>query len=274
MNQVLTPPPEALETPEAPADTLPAGSPVPLSADEFAALDGILSYLRSRSSAIPVWEFCEGFMAALICCRRPIDANEYIPVLVTVQFANAVQRRHFMSLWRRRWHQVMLALDTKVAALDDPAAYQPEVKDARAAYAALPEDARAALQGKHIPSFGQVWAQGFMAATRAWPLEWAPPRNKEAATWRNAAVEVVERLTQDDLEPPTLHAFEDDGGAPTVSLERMNAFADAIWAVYNMREMWRSLGPRIETVHQTATPGRNDPCSCGSGKKYKKCCSK
>ncbi|RYF07763.1 MAG: hypothetical protein EOO31_05340, partial [Comamonadaceae bacterium] len=21
-----------------------------------------------------------------------------------------------------------------------------------------------------------------------------------------------------------------------------------------------------------ATPGRNDPCSCGSGKKYKKCC--
>ncbi|MFZ3139321.1 MAG: SEC-C metal-binding domain-containing protein [Polaromonas sp.] len=21
-----------------------------------------------------------------------------------------------------------------------------------------------------------------------------------------------------------------------------------------------------------ATPGRNDPCPCGSGKKYKKCC--
>jgi uncharacterized protein len=52
----------------------------------------------------------------------------------------------------------------------------------------------------------------------------------------------------------------------------MKAFGDAIWAVYNMREMWRTLGPRIETVHKAATPGRNDPCTCGSGKKYKKCC--
>ncbi len=123
----------------------------PLSAEEFAALDDILSYLRSRSSAIPVWECCEGFMAALICCRRPIDANEYMPVLVTVPFANAVQRKHFMALWQRRWQLVAQALDTKVAALDDPAAYQPEVKDARAAHAALPEAERAALQGKHIP---------------------------------------------------------------------------------------------------------------------------
>lgn len=24
-------------------------------------------------------------------------------------------------------------------------------------------------------------------------------------------------------------------------------------------------------VHMTAEPGRNDPCPCGSGKKYKKC---
>lgn len=28
--------------------------------------------------------------------------------------------------------------------------------------------------------------------------------------------------------------------------------------------------PQTQTVEKT--PGRNDPCSCGSGKKYKKCC--
>lgn len=27
-----------------------------------------------------------------------------------------------------------------------------------------------------------------------------------------------------------------------------------------------------QTIVLQATPGRNDPCSCGSGKKYKKCC--
>jgi SWIM/SEC-C metal-binding protein len=26
------------------------------------------------------------------------------------------------------------------------------------------------------------------------------------------------------------------------------------------------------TVNEDKTPARNDPCSCGSGKKYKKCC--
>jgi len=29
---------------------------------------------------------------------------------------------------------------------------------------------------------------------------------------------------------------------------------------------------RSKTVIKEKTPGRNDPCSCGSGKKYKKCC--
>lgn len=30
----------------------------------------------------------------------------------------------------------------------------------------------------------------------------------------------------------------------------------------------------IETVVTAKTPGRNEPCSCGSGKKYKQCCGK
>ncbi len=35
-------------------------------------------------------------------------------------------------------------------------------------------------------------------------------------------------------------------------------------------------GDPLETGsrHRTAQPGRNDPCYCGSGKKFKKCCGK
>jgi uncharacterized protein YecA (UPF0149 family) len=29
---------------------------------------------------------------------------------------------------------------------------------------------------------------------------------------------------------------------------------------------------RSKTVIKEKSPGRNDPCPCGSGKKYKKCC--
>jgi uncharacterized protein YecA (UPF0149 family) len=32
---------------------------------------------------------------------------------------------------------------------------------------------------------------------------------------------------------------------------------------------------RPQTVHRAGSKvGRNDPCPCGSGKKYKKCCGK
>jgi uncharacterized protein len=243
-----------------------------LNADEFAALETILSYLRSRHDTIPTWEFCEGFMAALICCRRQIPFEEFLPVLLAVPFANAVQQRHFVALWTRRWLQVSQALDAKVTVLDDAAAYQPELVDARADFAALPEPERAALAGAHVPSFGQLWSHGFMAVVTAWPEEWAGSRNKASVEWRTAALDYVVALTQDDTDSPTLSAFEDAKGPPTVSTRRMKAFGDAIWAVYNMRDMWRTLGPRIETIVKGAIPGRNDACVCGSGKKYKKCC--
>ncbi|MBQ4493021.1 MAG: SEC-C domain-containing protein [Elusimicrobiaceae bacterium] len=29
---------------------------------------------------------------------------------------------------------------------------------------------------------------------------------------------------------------------------------------------------KIEPIVKEKEPGRNDPCPCGSGKKYKKCC--
>jgi len=34
------------------------------------------------------------------------------------------------------------------------------------------------------------------------------------------------------------------------------------------------LPPPVEPIHAEKNVGRNDPCPCGSGKKYKKCCGK
>jgi preprotein translocase subunit SecA len=30
--------------------------------------------------------------------------------------------------------------------------------------------------------------------------------------------------------------------------------------------------PPVDPIHAKDQPGRNDPCPCGSGKKFKKCC--
>lgn len=34
------------------------------------------------------------------------------------------------------------------------------------------------------------------------------------------------------------------------------------------------LPPPVEPIQAGQKPGRNDPCTCGSGKKYKQCCGK
>ena len=53
--------------------------------------------------------------------------------------------------------------------------------------------------------------------------------------------------------------------------ERLDAVGSSIWAVYELRQYARSMGPRVAPVRKAEEPGRNDPCPCGSGKKYKKC---
>jgi len=254
----------------------------PLAPEDYDALDLILDDLRSRSDETPQWEFCEGFLAALVCCRRSIPAADYLSVLLDLAddgeapephdggFADAAQRERFMDLWLRRWHEVATGLDADVKGLDDEAAYHPEVMDVRGAVAALPDEERAALGQDVLPAFGQVWALGFMFAVETWPEEWVPPRDKDAAKMLDGALQAMVALTEDDTDEPTVAVFDDDS-PPSVSGQRMEAFAAAIWAVYDLRELWRHLGPRVETVYAKPTPGRNEPCFCGSGKKYKKC---
>jgi uncharacterized protein len=246
-------------------------------------IDALLEAMRERHDEIPQWEFCEGFMAALICCRRAIAANDYFYVLLDEPsmleaddfvdgcFDSAEQKQRFLAMWNQRWSEVQTALDTPVQSLEDPAAYMPQVIDLRAAVASLAPQERAEWDGKFLPALGQVWALGFMFAVETWPEDWEPPRDKKLAKGLDACMQALVDLTADDLDEPDVPAL--DGQAPaTISRARLEVLAQAIWAVYDLREMWRSIGPRIAPTIRTATPGRNDPCSCGSGKKYKKCC--
>ena len=186
-------------------------------------------------------------------------------------FASAAQREQFMALWDRRFEEVRIALDTEIQALDEDKAYAPEVMDVRGAIASLPPEERQEVEGEDIPSFAQVWALGFMYAIESWPEEWEAPKDKEAARWHDLSLQAIVALTEDDTDEATLSAFGEDG-PPSVSENRLNAYGEALWAVYDLREIWRNIGPRVQQVIKGDVPGRNDPCSCGSGKKYKKCC--
>jgi len=261
-------------------------TPAPLEVEAFYELDAILDDLRIRYDETPQWEFCEGFMAAVICMRRPLDEAELLAALLgtpmaddepdteTGSFKDAAQRERFLTLWHQRWVEVATALDLEVNSLEDDRCYHPEVMDMRGAVAEMPLEEQVEFKGdindELLPAFAQVWALGFMFAVEYWPEEWAAPRDKDAAKWLNDALEAVVAMTEDDSAPPEVSPLSEDG-APSTSIARLNAFGEAIWAVYDLRELWQTIGPRVETVRAITAPGRNDLCHCGSGKKYKKC---
>ena len=259
---------------------------IPLEPETFDELDAILDELRTRYDETPQWEFCEGFMAAVICMRRPIAQHEVLAALLGMpmpgdepdaeagSFLDASQQERFLVLWQQRWQEVATALDSEVKSLEDDNCYHPEVMDIRGAVAEMAPDEQAKFKGdindELLPAFAQVWALGFMFAVEYWPEEWAAPRDKDAAKWLNDALEAIVAMTEDDTAKPEVSPLSEDG-APSTSIARLNAFGEAIWAVYDLRELWKTIGPRVETVRAVTTPGRNDLCYCGSGKKYKKC---
>ena len=266
-------------SPESPSD---AAKDAFLDVEAFDELDAILDELRTRYDETPQWEFCEGFMAAVICTRRVIPVAEYLSALLGTpgageapdpdagSFLDAAQQARFTALWDQRWAEVAIALDSEVDSLEDDRCYHPEVMDIRGAVADMPLEEQATFKGEDLPAFAQVWALGFMFAVEYWPEEWTAPRDKDAAKWLDDALQAVVAMTEDDSAPPEVSPLNEEG-APSTSIARLNAFGEAIWAVYDLRELWKTMGPRVETVRVAPTPGRNDLCHCGSGKKYKKC---
>ena len=261
--------------------------PEGLDDDQLAELDQLLDDMRGRAEEIPQWEFCDGALTALVCTRRAVPVEEYLPMLVgdgeavelnadgslplLPAFIDAAQQQRFLALWQLRWDEVTAQLDTDVKTLEDDRTFQPEAMDMRGAIASLPEAEREELEGQEIPSFGQVWALGFMFVVENWSDDWTAPRDKEAGSWLNDALDSVVALTEDDTGKPAV-CMSDENGPASTSQERVEAFGEAIWAVYDLRQLWKSLGRRQFTVIKGDVPGRNDPCYCGSGKKHKKCC--
>ena len=238
-------------------------------------LEAALGALNDAGQEVPDWEFCEGFMTALLCTRRAVPEAEWLPVLLggpaAEVFASPGEHTRFAMAWLQREAQLRAALEANVEMLDDPRALEPAVTDWRGLLQTLSETERAdaVAEGGQPPALGQSWASGFLAAVDHWSDEWAPPRDKEIAESMGDALDAVAELVDDDRAAPSFNLYQEDA-APSVSEARFEALGEAIWAVYDLYAIAKSLGPRVAPA-QSDKVGRNDPCPCGSGKKYKKC---
>ena len=132
-----------------------------LSTDMLEELDNMLEDLRTREDEIPQWEFCDGFLAAVVCTRREIPVAEWLPMLLgdgeTLEvaegqplpkldvFKDEAQQARFLELAQLRLAEIREQLDAPIKSLQDEAAFQPEIMDTRGALLLLPEAERAEL---------------------------------------------------------------------------------------------------------------------------------
>jgi uncharacterized protein len=140
---------------------------------------------------------------------------------------------------------------------DLPLALQPLI--------ALPEDPDADHPDEL--DIGRAWAEGFFRAVEeakdAWDA-WL-----DAEDWIEEIFLLLDELVTGEL------AVEPGEAPETLAYnERMDTVASIPGMLADLHaHRLEALTPR-EPVRRAATPGRNDPCPCGSGKKYKACCGK
>ncbi|GAB2628779.1 UPF0149 family protein [Novilysobacter erysipheiresistens] len=133
----------------------------------------------------------------------------------------------------------------------------------------LPEDpelAGAEAEQEDELDVGRDWALGFFTAVglreAAWD-QWLDDND-----WIDEVFDLLDRLASGEV-------LGEDPSAPATPIgyrERLEIIAglpDMLADLHHHRI--DALTPR-EPIRREATPDRNAPCPCGSGKKYKKCC--
>ncbi|MGF6147819.1 Predicted metal-binding protein related to the C-terminal domain of SecA [Kingella potus] len=152
------------------------------------------------------------------------------------------------------------------------------------------EDGRARI-AQAVAQWAHELAQS-LAAPEPPGLLFYPDDNGEAdcGTWCNAYLYALERTPTDwfaaaadedfeDLFYPLMllgGAYDEDGLMPDLDDTEYAELADSLPdTVSAAAAYWRAVKNKPQTVRrQGAKTGRNDPCPCGSGKKYKACCGR
>lgn len=201
-------------------------------------------------------EQLDGFLAALICCPDLVPPSEYLPeiwggdIVLEEDFAAQPVLKEFLSLIMRHWNAIV---DT----LHGGEVYTPLL---------LPDE--------NGDFRGNDWAKGFLRGTELRKAHWAALLNDEE---NGGSLIPFFALAYEDHPDPEMRSYKEP-----VSAERREKLivgaAAGVMRIYDYFEAQR-LMPGISkghTSYRRAVPkvGRNEPCPCGSGKKFKHCCGK
>lgn len=246
------------------------------SPQDLEAFDTVCTQLGGFDARIGS-EWADGYLTALAAGPRALTLDELLPRLAGDAFARTFADPQDESRARHALQARMRVLANHLdaeAILDDPDALrlQPLVFE-------LDDEDRAALvqeQGLSADEAallvaGAQWATGFADAMADFADELQAPAGVDEAA-RAQHEELIGQIAVLALpaDAPALQAHAEHywkGSLPT----REDLIDAACLAVQDLRVWWLDHAPRPPTRRVAPTPGRNDPCPCGSGLKFKKC---
>ena len=242
---------------------------------EIEALERLCQRLGGFDEQLTM-EGLDGAMTALLAGPQTPALDEALPLLVGEAWARAIgdpqDHAESLEVLQRRWTALQAQLRPEPL-YDEPdrlmlqpliGVYDPAERDRL-----LAEGQISAEEAADWPLTGEIWALGFLDMVQRQAADWHPPDLPgDTARALEAALQCVVALTERDdarLQADLQRRYR---GRPP---DRDGLIDDACFAVQDLRCLWLEQRTRPAPRRIDKTPGRNDPCPCGSGRKYKKC---
>ena len=196
-------------------------------------------------------EEVDGFFAALIAGPEIVMPNEYLPDVLGSdtaeprQFTSLEEADEILGLLMRHWNDI-------AGTLSRGKVYLPLL-----------------LEDENGEQHGNGWARGFIRGTRLRQDGWA-----ELLADEDHAGCMIPMLM-------LYHEHDEDPSSrpnPIIPEQRKKVIESMVAGLVGAYRYFRGDGrldvnrQSFDSMDKTRKVGRNDPCPCGSGKKYKRCC--
>jgi uncharacterized protein len=223
----------------------------PLSDAEYARIAIMLE--RSRDKGAMNLEMLDGFFAALISSPDLVPPSEYLREIWggghIGDFRDEAEMQEFFDLIMRHWNSLARTFNSS-----EP--FMPFL---------LEDDAGVA--------HANDWALGFVRGMKLRQEDWAELFDDED---HGGLLVPILALAHEHDPDPTLRPYKEpmDAQRREQLVLGISACVPSIYRYFLSRRRLSSRAERGAGTHRRsrAKVGRNDPCPCGSGKKFKKCC--
>ena len=241
---------------------------------ELAAFEAVCKRLGGFDDRLSA-EWIDDYLTALAAGPRAPAIEQWLPTMAgdayDRAFADPQDRAMAERALRTRYTVLLDQLDAE-ALFDAPDALRLAplmgVWDEAQRAELVAEGSVSEAEAQDLVTGGE-WADGFFAALDAYGDEWTSDADEDQAALFEDLLQQVHALRlaegSDELREHVAASYRDE----TPDRERL--IDEACYAVQDMRLWWVEQAPKPSTRRVDKTPGRNDPCPCGSGKKYKKC---